>query len=987
MMNKEWIKNPTVFQVNRLNAKAFIKNYRNYEELEKKQTSFRRLLNGTWKFEFSESLEECNDSFFKEDYDCSNWADIQVPGHLQTQGYGNIMYVNQTYPWSASEQIYPGEIPHYNQIGSYVKEVILSKEDLKESLQICFQGVESAFALWVNGTFIGYAQDSFTPKYFDLDSVKKEGVNKIAVQVYRFSSGSWIEDQDFFRFSGIFRDVELVFIPQVHLDDLKILTPLYEDYTKASIDIDCSFIGHLQDSSCTFTLYKEDRLVHQETVSIQDKVFLSLEMIRPLLWSAEHPELYNLVIEVKHNDELIEVIQQNVGIREFKLINGLMCINGKRIVFHGVNRHEFSPSTGRVMTYEETKRDLLIMKDNNINALRTSHYPNHTYVYDLCDELGLYCIDEVNLETHGTWQMHFDIEHIIPRDKEEWQANILDRANSMYQRDKNHPAIIMWSLGNESFGGKVLYEESKFLKSLDSSRLIHYENLFQEELLLGYRTYPDTSDIESQMYTPAKDCEKFIQQRPEKPFMLCEYAHSMGNSNGGLFKYIELEKRIPKYQGGFIWDFVDQAMYDENGILRYGGDFKERPSDYDFCGNGIVFADRKITPKMQEVKYCYQYVDITIDSNSISFKNNYLFTNLNEFQVVVELHKNGNKLEEKEYSIDVKPDDSISIENPFNVKPSYDQYYVIVRLFDLNRHEVAHEQYIYEKLEEKEICKEEISIIEDFMDIGVVGKNFSVKFSKVKGMTSYKVEDEEMIRVMPRPNFFRASTNNDVENHYGYRYAPWISASMFSVIQFVKVEKEKDVCRVYFDYKLPILKSNIVHTLYTITGDGNVSIDVDYIPSDENIEMPAFGMMFNLYKEYDSVTYFGYGPDENYIDRNKGALLGLYSYNVKENVTPYLYPQECGNRTNVQSIKISNGTHSFIIKGKNIEFSAIPYTPFEMENAKHQDELPSPYQTVVCVYEEQMGVGGDDTWGAKTLDEFLLSNTKSHHLHIDIKGE
>lgn len=987
-MNFEWIKDPRIFQVNRLDNKAFIQLYRSQTEMMEQKSSLRRSLNGTWKFEFSESIEECNKEFHKEGYDCSNWADIQVPGHLQTQGYGTIQYVNQIYPWSGSEQLLPGEVPSYNQIGSYVKTIELSKQDVEEQIQICFHGVESAFALWVNGQFIGYSEDSFSPSYFDLTNVLHEGKNKMAVQVYRFTTASWIEDQDFFRFSGIFRDVELVFIPKVHLQDLKVLTPLYDNYTKASVDIECELVGNLENCEVIFTLFdQKDQIVTKEIEIKDTKIGTTFELDSPILWNAEHPYLYELVIEVRQNGQLVEIAKQHVGIRGFKIIDGLMCINGKRIVFHGVNRHEFSPKTGRVMDYEQTRNDLLIMKANNINALRCSHYPNHTFVYDLCDELGLYCIDETNLETHGTWQGHFDVEHIIPRDEDRWLGAILDRANSMVQRDKNHPSIIMWSLGNESFGGKVLWEESQFIRSLDSSRVIHYENLFQEELLTGTRAYPDTSDVESQMYTFAADCEQFIKERPGKPFMLCEYAHSMGNSNGGLFKYIELEKRIPAYQGGFIWDFVDQAMYDENGILRYGGDFRERPSDYDFCGNGIVFADRTITPKMQEVKYCYQYIDMDINETSISILNNYLFSNLNEYTCKLSLHKNGVCIDEKEMRMDLEPGQKCSIENPFKVEYNMDQYDVVVRFMDAKDHEVAHEQYIYEKKENEKVGHEPITIIEDFLNIGIRTNTLQVIFSKMKGLVSYKVNGEEMIRVMPRPNFFRAATNNDVENKYGRRYALWLTASLYADLQFVKVEKEDTKCTIHYDYVLPNLGQEKVHLVYTVYGDNSIDIDMRYQAQDDFIEMPCFGMMFNLYKEYDHVQYFGLGPDENYIDRNKGALLGKYEYKTQENVTPYLYTQECGNRTGVQWIQIDNGCHSLTFTSDNVEFSAIPYTPMELENARHQDELPDPYQNVVCIYSQQMGVGGDDTWGAKTLDEFLLSNTKLHRLHFTMKGE
>ncbi|MDO4467736.1 MAG: glycoside hydrolase family 2 TIM barrel-domain containing protein [Bacillota bacterium] len=987
-MNMEWIADPRIFQVNRLDPKAYLKTYRTKEECAQKATSLRRSLNGTWKFEYAQSLESCSKNFYQMDVDCSAWDDIQVPGHIQCQGYGNYMYVNQTYPWSGSEEILPGQIPKWNPVGSYVRTIEISEADKKEQIQICFHGVESAFALWVNGEFIGYSESSFDASYFDLSNVLRVGSNKIALQVYRFSSGSWIEDQDFFRFSGIFRDVELVFIPKTHLDDLKVTTPLFDQYTRAQVVVDASIVGEIENAKVNFVLMKDDEVISYTSCEASENLSVTFDVVNPNLWSAEKPNLYELIVEVVNEEVLVEITSQHVGIREFKLDEGLMKINGKRIVFHGVNRHEFSPETGRVVGYEQTKEDLLIMKDNNINALRTSHYPNQTFVYNLCDELGLYCIDEVNLETHGTWQGHFDLEHIIPRDEECWLGAILDRAKCMLERDKNHPSIIIWSCGNESFGGKVIWEESEYLRHADPTRLVHYESLYQEELLLGYRTYPATSDMESQMYTPADECAQFIEERQDKPFLLCEYSHAMGNSNGGLFKYTDMEETIPRYQGGFIWDFVDQAMYDKDGILRYGGDFKDRPSDYDFCGDGIVFADRTITPKMQEVKYCYQYVLMDIDESVIKIKNNYLFTNLNEYTLQFDLYKQGQLLDTKKANVYLEPGKTINLANPFTVHPCPKQIYMIARVMDSNGHEVAHEQYIYEnKIDSTSHAQKAVRIVEDFQDIGVIGEDFSVKFHKGKGLTSYKVGGEEMIRLIPRPNFYRPQTNNDVECQHGFRYAPWLPASMYALCQFVKVEKEKNVCKVYFDYQLPNLGEEKVHVMYTIYGDGEVVLDMDYQPVAENVPMPAFGMMFNLYKEYDTVKYFGYGPDENHIDRNKGALLGEYKYKVVDNVTPYLYPQECGNRTNVQIINVSNGKHYFEIRGKDLEFSALPYTPFEIENARHHDEFPIPYQTVVCVYETQMGVGGDNTWGARVHDEFLLANDQVHHLSISIRGK
>jgi len=979
-MNKEWIQDPKIFKINRDKPSASLKYYKNKEELKQQRSSLRISLNGVWKFEYAKNLKLCNNDFYKLGYDCTSWNDITVPGHIQLQGYGKPVYVNQVYPWSASEQIIPGEIPENNPVGSYVKYIDINEQMLENKIKICFHGVESAFALWINGYFIGYSEDTFTPSTFDIGQYLKIGQNKIAVQVYRYSSGSWLEDQDFWRFSGIFRDVELLLIPSTHLQDLKVVTELNENYTQAKIILDLDVIGKFNESEIICYLYDQQQLLQTQTVHQEEKSVLHFFIDQPKLWSSETPYLYQLIIEIKENQKTIEIIQQNIGIREFKIKDGIMCINGKRIVFHGVNRHEFSPKTGRVISYEETKKDLLIMKENNINALRTSHYPNQSFVYDLCDELGLYVIDEVNLETHGTWSDFFDKEHILPHNHMEWLDIVLDRANSMYERDKNHPSILIWSLGNESYGGEVLFQEAEFLRKKDQTRLIHYEGIFYD------RSFPNTSDIESQMYTPAIDVEKYIQEHKEKPFILCEYAHAMGNSNGALFKYTDLEKKYILYQGGFIWDFVDQALEDENGLLRYGGDFKDRPSDYDFCGNGIVFADRTLTPKMQEVKYCYQNIDMVIDENDIKVTNRYLFTNLNQFTFFIQLFQEGKLVDEKIQTIELEPEQSYVFQNPFTVQEQTKQYHILVSIQDQNQHEVAHEQFIYPCHKEETHANLDIKIVEDFLNIGIIGQNFHAQFSKRKGLTSYQIQNEEMIRVMPKPQFFRAATNNDVENQYGYRYAQWLTASLYAQNQFVKIVKEKQKCQIYYEYQLPNLGEEKLNLVYTVYGDGEIVVDMDYQPNGKNIEMPAFGMMLQLYKEYDQVEYFGFGPDENYIDRNKGAILGHYQYKVKDNMTPYLYPQECGHRTNVQMITINNGRYQLVIEGQ-LEFSALPYTPFEIENARHMDELPQPYQTVLCVYEKQMGIAGDNTWGAKTHDEFLLSATQKHHLHFSLKGK
>lgn len=972
-IDKTFLQDPTIFQENRLPASASLRHYVNKEEFNKNQSSFYTSLNGYWKFHYANSLNDCIEEFYKEDFDCSTWDDIQVPGHIQMQGYGSPMYVNQIYPWSGTEEIKPGEIPNVNPIGSYVTH--FDSNVLKENTDtiITFHGVESAFALWINGTYVGYSEDSFTPSSFDITKFIKNGKNKVAVNVYRFSSGSWLEDQDFWRFSGIFRDVEIQSIPQVTLKDLRVITNLSDSYKHTDIQLIPTIQGNAS-YQVTYSLYDKNTLIAKKDCETSEEVVISFD--HPKLWSAEIPNLYHLDIEITVNGKTMDFVRQNIGIREFKMINNIMCINGKRIVFHGVNRHEFSAETGRVVSYELTKQDILNMKADNINAIRTSHYPNQTFLYDLCDEYGLYVIDETNMETHGTWSEGFDPDNIIPNDKEEWLEIILDRATSMVQRDKNHPSILIFSCGNESFGGKNIFEMSQHIRQLDPTRLVHYEGIANDN------RYPDTSDMYSRMYTPAKEVEQFLREHTEKPFILCEYAHAMGNSNGALYKYTDLEKKYENYQGGFIWDYVDQALY-HDGKLLYGGDFRERPSDYDFCGNGIMFADRTTTPKLQEVKYCYQNIGIEINSSKITFKNWHLFTNLCDYIVLVSYQINGRTIDKKQFTIDCEPGKEETMENPFsNRKPKENEIHsILVAILNVDRM-IAQEQFVYPYVYEETHKKKEYVTTEDYLNIGVHGDGFNVIFSKQKGLVSYKVHGKEFIRRPLRPNFFRAATNNDVENQYGYRYGEWLSASLYAKCKYISYEKKEDHCLVQFAYSLPNIAIPLTMN-YEIYGTGEIVIDMNLEGTDNHIEMPVFGILLETYPELNDVEYFGLGPDENYIDRQKGAILGHYKYNVQNNVTPYLYPQECGNRCKVFSTTVKDLNHALSIQGNAYDCSVLPYTPYELENAKHQWELPQPYQTVIAINEKQMGIAGDNTWGARTHDEFLLSKG-NHHLRVTL---
>ncbi len=987
--NQEWIKDPECYEVNREEACSDHSYYADKEEMLRDESSFVYSLNGVWKFHYAKNLKETIQGFEAKDYDCKDFDNIKVPGHIQMQGYGDPMYVNIKYPWTGREDIRPGEIPeHFNPVGSYVKYVEIPENFKGKPVYIKFHGVESAFALWVNGEFVGYSEDSFTPATFDITHNLEDGVNKIAVQVYKHSSGSWLEDQDFWRFSGIFRDVELLTIPTTHIQDIFIKTLMDEPFDKASLDVQMLVKGDL-DGTIHLQLFDEDQEeVLNKDYSIENHIHIGLDVDQPYLWSAESPYLYTLVLTIEKEGQIIEMIYQKVGFRTFAMKDGIMCINGKRIVFNGVNRHEFSAKHGRAVTKEEILEDILIIKQNNINAIRTSHYPNSSYFYKLCDEYGIYVIDETNLETHGTWCDFYDESLILPNDHPEWLGAVLDRANSMMQRDKNHPSIIIWSCGNESHGGKDIYLMSEYFREHDGTRLVHYEGIARD------RRYNDTSDMESQMYMPASEVEAFIQEHPEKPFILCEYTHAMGNSNGAMHKYTDLTKKYDKYQGGFIWDFVDQAIYTKdrynNEYYAYGGDFNERPSDYDFCGNGIVFANRDLTPKMQEVFYNYQSIDTVIDEHNITITNRYLFTNLDEFVTHIIILKDGKEIESLDQIIYLNPGDTTTIHNPFTPLDQEHEYCLQVFYSTLEEglatpkdHVVAYEQYVYpcEKVE-KTSTTPILKITDDFADVGVIGVDFNIIFSKIHGgIEEYNYLGQSLLKSVPKPNFYRPSNQNDTANQYGYRYGNWFIASLYqkTTFKYAKMAEDKLSVDVCYEHTLPGIKETTLKVNYHVDGTGKVEVTMDYTPDQDQIEMSEFGMMFTLPLEQDQVEFYGYGPEENYQDRNKGALLGIYDYNIYDNFTPYLMPQECGNRTNVRYFDIMNkdniGLH---FESDQMEFSALPYTPIEIESAKHAYELPLPYQTVVRVNEQQMGVAGDNTWGARVHDEYRLS--KDRHI-------
>lgn len=1018
------VKNPEIFEQNRLAAHSDHVCYKNELEKIKGKSSLRYDMNGLWKFAYAknQSLAPCG--FEAADYDCKSWDEIRVPAHIQMEGYDVPIYTNTTYPWEADEFIKPGEVPEiFNPVASYVKYFTIPENMKNKRVCISFQGVESGFALWLNGHYVGYSEDTFDPSDFELTDYIIEGENKLAVRVWKWTSSSWCEDQDFYRFSGIFRDVFLYVVPCAHVEDLSVVPTLNDTFDEGTLSVSIKADG---DGTASVKLYelgdlsveKYDRaklLLEEFDIELRNKEICegSCNVKNPLLWSAEKPNLYEVKIIVKdtHGNET-EFISQLAGFRRFEMVDGLMKLNGKRIVFKGVNRHEFSSITGRVPNRDEVIKDIVTMKKNNINAIRTSHYPDDSMLYELCDIYGIYMIAENNLESHGTWEAYnkgyVDLDFVVPKDKPQWREMMLDRANSCYQRDKNHPAILIWSCGNESFGGKTIYEMSQLFRQLDKHRLVHYEGVFND------RSYNVTSDMESQMYTSVAGIEKFLAENPEKPFICCEYTHAMGNSCGAMHKYTELSDREPRYQGGFIWDYIDQSIYkkDRYGkwFLTYGGDFGDRPTDGDFSGNGICYGgEREASPKMQEVKFNYQNISVDFDSDYIfTVTNKNLFVNTSVFDAFAILLADGNEVYRTRLQISVPPMERASYEVPVTLKNSMidvEKEYCIVVSFVLKEntiwekagYEIAFGQHMIKKPVSEYSCDKSVELVVGNGNILVRGENFKALFSRMNlGMVSYVYGGVEMLpNTIPLPNFWRTPTNNDSGNMMPQRYAQWKIASMYVTTRqdqrfadtSPKVEKNDNNIAITYTYFMPTTPQSSCEVTYRVFGDGTIETTLSYDPVKELGDMPEFGMMFKLDADYDTVKWYGLGPQETYEDRQHGGKYGVYENKVADNIAEYLVPQESGNKCRVRYAKVMDKKgRGMLFFGDELSFSALPYTPHELENAAHHFELPPVHYTVVRVAKKQMGVGGDDSWGSHTHPEYLLDASEKMEFTFCFRG-
>lgn len=1001
----EWHSDPTVTGVNRLPSRASYIPYDSVlaakkSEKEKSERFFS--LCGDWKFRLFDSYRDVTENFYGEDFNLSWWDTVPVPSSWQCLGYDMHIYSNIQYPWERIQEPVPPFAPdEYNPVGCYIKKFTLPEGFKKDKVILCFEGVESAYYLYVNGERVGYSEGSFRCSEFDVTDYLHEGENTVAVEVYRWCTGSWLEDQDFFRMAGIFREVYLYTVTNQHIADFSVNAfPDTASYKSGRIEARVLLAQNAY-AELEMTVFDMDGdVVATDSVENTDdnQVILSAVLGKVQLWSAEKPYLYTVVLSLRNEGgEYLEYVSCKTGFRHIEIKDSILYFNGKRLRLKGTNRHEFSCDTGRAVTKEMMIEDIRIMKTHNINAVRTSHYPNSPVWYDLCDEYGLYVIDENNLETHGTRFMGEETP-LLPDGNKQWLPCCMDRIQSLYERDKNHPCVIMWSLGNECSAGENFLIMHDYLHEKDSTRPVHYESIWGEADKFDYNK--NVTDVYSQMYPMPWDLESDMNTHTDKPWMLCEYSHAMGNSCGGNEKYLELMDKYPGFFGVFVWDFVDQGVRikkdDGTSFIGYGGDSGEITHDGNFCGNGLVFADRSLTPKIAEMKRLYQNVRfecVDINKGVIRITNDFLFTNLNEYNLHWQAIHRSKVLASGDMLVDIAPGESKDITLDLNIG-TQTQWYLNV-MFELRQsekwakvgHIVAREQFIGNEgiMPKADLCGEEMTVSMNFGTLSVRGGDLQVDFSRRTGhIYSVKKAGKELLAGNIVPNFWRATTDNDRGCKQHIRCAAWRRAGAEAELGIRDVIRNEKSVTVEVGMKIYTQSVCNGKITYTVTSKG---IGVEYfidIP-EELPEIPEISVIFPFKKDFGYFEYLGRGPHENYIDRCASADKGLYKIKIEDLFVPYLKPQEHGHRTGITYARImgSEGEVAFASE-KEIEMNVSPYSIEQLEAAAHSYELPEGDTLFVRVALRQMGIGGYDSWGAHTLDEYKIHSGEKYSYSFDV---
>ncbi|TDE13658.1 glycoside hydrolase family 2 TIM barrel-domain containing protein [Dyadobacter psychrotolerans] len=974
------------------------------------KSSFITSLNGIWKFKWASHPSKALPNFFDPKLNITGWDDITVPSNWQVvaaregRPYDKPVFTNIKHPFKANP---PRIVADTNSVGMYRKTFTIPADIKDKSVFIRFEGVQSACYVWLNGEAIGYHEDGMTPFEFDISEDVKPGENNLAVQVINWSDGSYLEDQDFWRLSGIFRDVNLLILPKTIVTDFSVRTDLDENNENAVLKI-AAFVKNFGKENIyahqvVFSLYDANNVAAANPVSQtieslteyqENTIRLEIPVNNPNKWSAETPYLYNLSIQLMNSDgKVLEAINQKVGFRSIKIKNGQLLVNGKAITIKGVNRHEFDPETGRVISRESMITDIKLMKQHNINAVRTSHYPNVAEWYDLCDQYGLYVMDEANIESHELWG-----RNIILADKPEWKAAFMARGAAMLDRDKNHASVIIWSLGNESGMGANFTAMADFIRLADPSRPIHYE---------GRKDYRPTSlsnfDIISVMYPSTKDLVELVKQDKTRPLIICEYAHGMGNSIGNFKEYWDIIEKYPTMQGGFIWDWVDQGLK----LKRPDGSFYWDYFNYidgANAGDGLVNPDRTPQPELNEVKKVYQYVKFEMPDTlrqgqkTVIIRNNYDFLSLNGFDLSWSLQENGKIISKGIITnLNTAPRQAQQITIPFelpNAKSANSEFFLnlslvtkTANLWAAKGHEIAWQQtpvsaYVPERQNVSLTRNTALRVTQlNSSRVLITGQFFSVTFDKRAGrMISFKNKKEEMIKTGPFANFWRVTTDNDEGGGEKSFASSWRTAGL-DTLQLLKCDMrtERVNTHAYRIHLTKVLKGTDgemqVNSVYTVFSTGDIHVKNTITPLGNWPVLAKVGVQFEMPADFKKIQWFGNGPFETYADRKTSGRVGLYSGTVESQHFPYISPQENGNKTDVRWASVTNqeGVGLLAISDSLFNVNVHDYTDKALTAAKTRAAvLARGDVTVVNLDLAQMGLGGDDSWSPRVHDNYRL---------------
>lgn len=1008
----EWQANPEITGVNRLPQHATFMPYASFAEAQKAEryaSSRCKVLNGKWKFKLYKNYAYRPSDFAQVHYDTHNWDTVQVPGSWQMQGYDQSQYCNVRYPWEGHEDICPPAAPtKHNPVGCYVKRIHVGADLLQKRVVLCLEGVESAFYLYVNGQRVGYSESSFNRAEFDVTRYLQEGSNVIGVEVYRWCTGSWLECQDMWRLGGIFRDVYLYTTEREYIRDFVLKAQPDGEMKDGFVEVLVKTNGAYEGLSLDMSVL--DAAGNTVALDCQYANEDHRTMLRAIvagadLWSSEHPALYTLVLTLKNNGAPIEYISTKFGFRKVEILDGVIRINDRRVVFKGTNRHEFDCRTGRYITEEVMRDDLEKMKRANMNAVRTSHYPNCPRWMELCDEYGIYVIDENNMESHGTNRSTIIGCPQIPDSRPEWEKACMDRIQALYERDKNCTCVVCWSMGNESLGGETPKKMYRYLKNVDDTRFVHFE-------CHGDPEEQSLSDVQSKMYAKPQECEEYaLTRRDGRPYLLCEYTHAMGNSCGSTDEYTTLWDKYPCLQGGFVWDWVDQSILtkDDQGreYLAYGGDFGDEPNDGHFCGNGLLFGDRRITPKYYEIQKLYQYVDFcAVDPvrGQVEIKNKYMFTDLADFELYWCQCSDKGVFRDGVVEVQLAPGEKKVLDLELG-RPCNTEFYLNLELRTKEEtlwcpagFAVAKEQFVIDAFANTydELVADAPLLVDDtYGSLRVMSDDVNIRFERRERnqLVSIKVGGEELLQGPMRFNFWRALTDNDRGTRAGSRLGCWRDAgdtpgiynnTKWSIENYKILDGGKKVVVVSGATVCtqPECKGQVV---YTITSKG-MEVDMQFFPNDTLPEIPEVGLLFELPPDFENLTYLGAGPEENYIDRCNATQIGLYNTTVTDLYTDYLKPQECGNRTGVRYATLVGQKKVFSLVAEPVmELNVSHWLPKEIENTWHGKDLPPVTKTVVRCIARQQGVGGYDSWGAHCNEKYKNKTDKTYRLKFQIR--